>query len=273
MTRFAPRWLPPLRRHIFPLGVSATYRPGVRTVERALDLGIEYFFLLGFDWQMLTGLRAAIRSRRESIVIGTGAYNLFWTHQNLRRTLERRLRQLRTDYIDIFHFLGVTRPQHFTARVRDELQQLREDPRVRAVSISCHDHLFAGELIDGDELDAIMIRYNAANRGAENHVFPPAARANAGVVAYTATAWTSLLKPVARGPSDLAVPDAGSCYRFVLSHPAVHVCLTAPRSASELESNVAALERGPLDADELAHMMRFGDMVRQYWTSRGTRRL
>jgi aryl-alcohol dehydrogenase-like predicted oxidoreductase len=193
-------------------------------------------------------------------VIATGAYNLIWTHQNLKRTLGRRLRQLRTEYIDVFQFLGVTRRQYFTERVREELAEVREDPRVRAVGISCHDPEFAAALIRDGVLDAVMIRYNAANRAAETQVFPAAAATGARVVGYTATSWTQLLK---RPPGwDRRVPTAGACYRFVLSNPAVDVCLTAPRSLAEFRENLVEVRRGPLDEEELAEMRRFGDAVR-----------
>ena len=46
-----------------------------------------------------------------------GAYNFLVGHLNLRKTLEKRLRQLGTDCIDIFQFQGVTKPKHMTDHV------------------------------------------------------------------------------------------------------------------------------------------------------------
>jgi aryl-alcohol dehydrogenase-like predicted oxidoreductase len=55
------------------------------------------------------------------------------------------------------------------------------------------------------------------------------------------------------------------CYRFVLSNPNVHVCLTAPRNVRQLEANLAAVRKGPLAEDEMQFMRDFGDAVyRQY---------
>ena len=161
-------------------------------------------------------------------MLATGAYNYIWGHQNLRRTLEKRLRQIRTDYIDVFHFLGVTRRAHFTPQVREELQAVRESGLVRAVSISTHDRKFAVELAREGVLDAMMIRYNAAHRGAETEIFPHLPESNPAVVGFTATRWTRLLRPPRGYPNEARVPTAGMCYRFVLSNPAVHVCLMAP---------------------------------------------
>ncbi len=254
-----------LPNRVLRLGLSASYRPGQAAVRRAIDLGVGCFFLYGFDSQMVRVLRALPASERERLVLATGAYNLVWTRQNFRRTLEKRLRQLRTDYLDVFLYLGVMKPADLDERALDELNAIRQDPRVRAVGMSCHDRKFAAEMGLRGALDTLMIRYNAAHRGAETEVFPSLDPRRTGVISYTATRWTALLRktPNWKGP----VPDASLCYRFVLSHPSVDVCLTAPRNQRELEFNLRSLERGPLDEDELRFMREFGDAVhaRQQW--------
>jgi aryl-alcohol dehydrogenase-like predicted oxidoreductase len=244
------------------LGLSASYRPGRETVHKALDSGINYFFCYGFDTQMIRTLRELPRSDRERIVIATGAYNYIWSRQNLRRTLEKRLKQLRAGYIDVFHFLGVMKREQFAGSARDELLALREDARVRAVAISCHDRAYAGELAAEAALDALMIRYNAAHRGAERDIFPHLAAHQPGLISYTATRWTALLRRPRGWPAGGRIPTAGMCYRFVLSNPAVDVCLTAPANLEHFRENLAALRAGPLDEEEDALMRAFGDAVR-----------
>jgi aryl-alcohol dehydrogenase-like predicted oxidoreductase len=82
----------------------------------------------------------------------------------------------------------VTNPKQFTPRVRDELQAVRESGLVRAVSISTHDRKLAVELATEGVLDAMMIRYNAAHRGAETEIFPHLPESNPAVVSFTARA-------------------------------------------------------------------------------------
>ncbi|MBM3278157.1 MAG: aldo/keto reductase [Candidatus Handelsmanbacteria bacterium] len=241
------------------LGLSATYRPGQRTVHQALDQGLNFFFAYGIDGQMIRALREVFARRREQLVLATGAYNLLLGHPDLRRTLEKRLRQFCTDYIDVFLFLGVTRETHFPPRLREELYRLREEGKVRAVGMSCHDRRFAGRLAAEGSLDVLMIRYNAAHRGAEQEIFPHLAAHNPGVVSYTATRWRALLRRP-RGWEG-QVPTASQCYRFVLSNPHVHVCLSAPSNPAQLAENLEALRQGPLSAEEIEFMRRFGDAV------------
>jgi aryl-alcohol dehydrogenase-like predicted oxidoreductase len=246
---------------VFPLGLSATYRPGRETVFKALDEGVNLFFLFGFDSHMTRVLRGLSKEHRKEIVIATGAYNLLWGHPNLRRTLEKRLRQLKTDTIDLFLFLGVTKPKHFSDHVREEMARFREEGKVRAIGISTHDRKFAGELCAGGALDVIMMRYNAAHRGAEEDIFPRLGSHDPGVVSYTATRWSYLLRRPKSWPRDGRIPTAGECYRFVLSNPNVDVCLTAPRNRKELNENLAAIRQGPLGEEDMGFMRKFGDAV------------
>jgi aryl-alcohol dehydrogenase-like predicted oxidoreductase len=243
------------------IGLSATYRPGRATVHKALDEGLNYFFFFGIDSHMTRVLREVVPARRGEYVLATGAYNYIFAHQNLRRALEKRLRQTRADYIDVFHFLGVTNRKQFTPRIREELQAVRESGLVRAVSISTHDRKLAVELVREGVLDAMMIRYNAAHRGAEAEIFPHLPESNPAVVSFTATRWRYLLRRPRGYPKDGRIPTAGMCYRFVLSNPAVHICLMAPSNVRQFESNLAEIRRGPLAQDEMRFMLDFGDVV------------
>jgi len=246
---------------VFRLGLSATYRPGEQAIRQALDEGVNYLFFFGIDTQMKAVLRDAIGRERGRYVLATGAYNYIWGHQNLRRTLEKRLLQLGTDTIDVFHFLGVVREKDLTPRVREELEELRHDPRVGAVSISTHDRPLAGKLAAAGALDALMVRYSAAHRGAEVDVFPHLEAHRPGLVSFTATRWRRLLYRPWGWPKDKPVPTAGDCYRFVLSNPHVDVCMTAPSNGRQFRENLAAVRRGPLTPDEAAWMREFGDAV------------
>src|SRR5258708_1254061 len=194
------------------IGLSATYRPGRETVFKALDEGLNYFLFFGFDNHMTSVLRETVPARRDQYVLATGAYNYIWRHQNLRRTLDKRLRQIRTDYIDVFHFLGVTRRAHFTPQVREELQAVRESGLVRAVSISTHDRKFAVELAREGVLDGMMIPYNAAPRKGGGGDFS----ASAGVKPGRSRLHGNALDPAAPAAARISEWGARPYRRYVL---------------------------------------------------------
>ncbi len=245
------------------LGLSASYFPGKKTIYKAVDMGLNFFFGFGIDLQMTRVMRDVLHRDRSQFVLATGAYNLIWGYPDLRRTLEKRLRQFGTDYIDIFMFLGVMKEKEFPIQAREDLYKLREEGKIGFVGMSCHDRKFAGQLAAEGALDTLMIRYNAAHRGAEKDIFPHLQQHNPGIISYTATRWTYLLRRPRLWPKSEKLPSAGDCYRFVLSNQNVHVCLTAPRNLRQLEENVKELQAGPLVEDEREFMCSFGDAVYQ----------
>ncbi len=246
------------------VGLSATYRPGRDTICRAIDGGINYFFCFGVDTHMTRTLRDEMHGRREKFIVATGAYNLLLGHPNIERTLEKRLRQLRTDYIDVFMYLGVTKDRQFPPELIEKFHRLKDGGKVRFIGLSTHARKFAGRLAAEGLADVLMVRYNAAHRGAEEDIFPFLQPHDPGVTSFTATRWRYLIRrpSKAKWPADGPVPTPGQCYRFVLSNPAVHVCLMAPTNIRQFEENMKEiLSGGPLDPDEMDFMRRFGDAV------------
>jgi aryl-alcohol dehydrogenase-like predicted oxidoreductase len=250
-----------------PLGLSASYFPGKKAIHLAADEGVNFFFAFGVDFQMIHALRELLPSRRDKIVLVTGAYNYVWAAQSIRKTFEKRLRQFKTDFIDIFLFLGVLKPAEFSLRTHEELLKLKDEGKVKAIGLSCHNREFLGKLAANGDVNTLMLRYNAAHRGAERDIFPFLTVHNPGVISYTATRWTYLLRRPKSLPKDTRIPTAAECYRFVLSNPNVHVVLTAPKNERELRENLEAIRSGPLDEDDMTFMCQFGDAVhnQQKW--------
>lgn len=58
--------------------------------------------------------------------------------------------------------------------------------------------------------------------------------------------------------------SAADCYRFVLSHPAVDVCLCGPKNIDQMRTALSALEGGPMSSEEMARARRIGDHVRRH---------
>ncbi len=244
------------------LGLSATYRPGKAIVHKALDAGVNLLFCYGFDSHLTKTVRELPASRRDGLFIITGGYNLLINRRpNLQKVLDKRLKQLGTDRLDAFMFLGVSKPKHLSPWTMDALHELKQTDKVRHVGISCHDRKFVGQLAADGVLDVLMIRYNAAHRGGETEIFPHLATHDPGVVGYTATRWRDLLRRPRGWPKDGRIPSASMCYRFVLSNPHIHVCLTAPSNDKHLTENLRALEQGPLSEEDLQFMREFGDVV------------
>jgi aryl-alcohol dehydrogenase-like predicted oxidoreductase len=247
-------------REVGRIGLGASYGIGARDVERAFERGVDYFYWgsrrrRGFG----EGIRNLARRHRERMTVVVQTYAR--ARLAMAPSLEVALRRLKLEYADVLLLGWWDSPP--PERILDGALALREAGKVRHIMVSCHHRPTFATLIADPVIDAIMVRYNAAHRGAETEVFPHLAQRDdpPGVVAYTATRWGALLDR-RMVPDGEALPRASDCYRFALSSPHVDMCLAGPADAAQLDEALAALERGPMSDDELAWMRRVGDGVR-----------
>lgn len=255
---FLHREVPALGRRIHRLGLATSYGLDPAGVRAALDLGLQYVFWTPRQTKVGPALREALKQDRERYVIATGPTFGYFA-SSLKSAAEDALRQLDTDYLDVFQVFWLGKTSAWTEGVQAELLRLREEGKVRAIGVSIHDRERAGLLARESALDLLMVRYNAAHPGAERDIFPHLAVRNPALVAYTATRWNKLLKRP-RGWTG-RVPTAADCYRFCLSSPHVDLTLTGPKDLAQLKENLAGLEKGPMEGEEMAWMREFGKVV------------
>jgi aryl-alcohol dehydrogenase-like predicted oxidoreductase len=239
------------------LGVASSYGVPAASVEKAFERGVNYLY---WGSRRTAEFRNALRHlapRRDRYVLVVQSYSRF--ANLLRWSFERALREIPTDYADVL-LLGLWN-KPIPLRVMDAARSLRDRGLVRHLAVSAHHRPVVPVFASGGDFDVLHFRYNAVHRGAERDIFPELPPAGGpGLVAYTATNWGGLLNPK-RIPAGERVPTAADCYRFVLSRPEVDVCLTGPANAAELDDALQALDRGPMDAIELAWMRRVGDAL------------
>lgn len=249
---------------VSPLGLGGGYGIDADGVERAFhELGINYFFVTPRFTPVVEGLRRLIEAgHRDELVLAMGA-NLP-TGWGVESGWAKDVKELGVEYIDVFHLFWVQARFYVTGKTWPAMRKLKEDGKVRALAISCHDRPMARALADELDLDALMIRYNAAHRGAEKEIFATLPERRPGVIAYTATRWGKLLEPA----SGLGPMTPAECYRFALSSPSVDVCLVGAKSYDELAADAKGALEGPLPDERMEEVRRFGDAVRSTLSSR-----
>jgi len=256
---FTHRTLGALKRPVHRLGLAMNYGLDPRGFDVAVERGVNYFFYTQMRTRaLLPSLKRTLASRREDYVVATGPSAGYFAG-GIRKAAEKRLRDLGTDYLDVFQLFWVGVGSFWNHSTADTLLKLKDEGKVKTIGISIHDRTRAGELAVGAPIDLFMVRYNAAHPGAERDIFPHLAARRPSIVAYTATSWRKLLKKP-RGWTGEAM-TAGDCYRFCLSNRHVDVTLTGPADAAQLQANLDALERGPLTPEEAEWIRAFGAKV------------
>ena len=240
------------------LGLGASYGIPASALEAAFDVGCNYYYWGALrSGQMSKAIKnIAARGLRDELVVVIQDFRR--SSGGMEKSLIRGLKALGLDHADVLLLGWYNRPPQ--PRVLETAIRLREKGAFRYLGISGHQRsLFP--ILAGDSLYGLYhLRYNAANRGADQDVFPHLPEIRPGVVAFTATRRMSLVRSH-KIPAHEKRPTAGDCYRFVLTNPHVDVVITAPFQATQLQENLTEVGKGPMSETELAWMRRIGDYV------------
>jgi predicted aldo/keto reductase-like oxidoreductase len=245
------------------LGLGSSFGLQAADIEHAFARGLDYFYFGSARRPAFgRGVKALCKQgQRERMVLVVQSYTR--AAGLMRRSLESGLRTLGADSADFLLLGWWNEPP--PERIMDAARALRDAGLCKHIMISCHNRLAFVRHAQTPGIDAIMVRYNAAHPGAELEVFPQLAALASppAVIAYTATRWGDLINP-ALMPVGEDTPRPSDCYRFALSHPAVHVCLAGPADRAQLDEALSTLERGPLSPEEDAWMRRVGIAVKRH---------
>ena len=262
--------LPHLGKRVLRLGVAGNYGLQTADIHHAAERRVGFWLWTPRFKAVTPALREILARDREGHVVAT--LNMVFTGGMIRRGVEKALRELGTDYLDVCLLGWLGRTSLLTSGIQDTLRALHDEGKIRLAGTSIHDRPRAGRLARDSMLDAFMLRYNAKHPGAEQDVFPHLDARKPLVISYTATSWGQLLRPT-RGiemppwpgpsrPGPVPPLTAGLCYRFCLTGPHVHVALTGPKDRTQLDANLDALEAGPLSPDEDAWVREYGRQVK-----------
>ncbi len=243
------------------IGISSSFGASADVYHAALDRGCNYFtwgtFFRGRSSTFKTFMQQATAAgKRDEIVLGLLSYSHTTFLGDL--FLKSALNQLGIDYIDglILGYFSKRPPQ----RIIDWALRLKEQGVVRAIGITTHNRGIVAQLAAEGVIDYFHIRYNAVHREAEQDIFPTLTPPSPGIVSFTATTWGKLLNPK-KMPAGVQAPSAGDCYRFALARKEIDVCMMGVRDQAMLQENFLALEKGPMNQEELANMKAIGDHI------------
>ena len=251
------------------LGLATRGDTGLRPedVVHAIDQGINFLNWCGTP-DALSQTIANLGSGRSAVVVCIQFEAR--TAEEARIELDGILRELNTDYVDVLTLYYVEAAQEWE-QIRAPGGSLefcaaaRRDGRVRMIGMTSHQRRLAAEMARSGLLDLLMIRYNAAHRGAETDVFPVTASLGLPTVVYTCLRWGALLGSTPDDPPGFDVPRAPAWYRFALQSPTVTVALMAPANRAELDEDLSLLEApGPLSAEQYERLAAHGRRVRQH---------
>ncbi len=236
----------------------------IHLLHRAFDLGINYFDTArGYcneDSQRAVG--EALEDRRDKVVISTKNPCFGKNEKEWWINLENSLKRLRTDYLDIYNFHGISwkiYKENIERRIGAWMRKAYDQGLVRHICCSMHDRNDAlVKMVDTGMFESITLQYNLIDRSLEKGM-AHAREKGVGIVVMGPVGGGRLAEPsevmqdVAGG--SVRIPELA--LRFVLSNPNVNVALSGMSTIEQLEENVKIADAGDtLPEDYMAEIKR-----------------
>jgi uncharacterized protein len=199
--------------------LSKTDEESIALTHRALDLGINFLdnadcYLDGRAEELMG---KAIEGRRQKIVLMTKVDPR--DAKASREILERSLRRLRTDYLDIWQFHALDSLADLDkvlgpGGAMETAEKAKKEGKIRFVGMTGHSFETQLEMTKRYPLDTYMMTLNCVDphfRSFRKNVVDEAVKKNAGIIAFKTMAFGSLLS--------MNVAKADEALRWVWSQP------------------------------------------------------
>jgi aryl-alcohol dehydrogenase-like predicted oxidoreductase len=198
-----------------------------------------------------------------------------WSKNSILESIERSLRRLKTDKIDIVQLHSCSESELRKGEAIDALQTARDRGYIRYVGYSGDTHA-ARFAVESGAFDTLQTSINIADQESIDLTLPLAREKQMGVIAkrpIANAAWKTGHRPIdsyhheyferlrklnyefLRGDLEKSISIA---LRFTLSVPGVHTAIVGTKNPERWRKNAKLLEAGPLDKATF-------DTIRERW--------
>lgn len=275
-------------------GTGQTSDDSIALIREAIDLGVNFFDTArGYGTEKVLG-QAIGSVPRDSVIVSSKHHANGVSANRIVKEIDASLRDLKTDYIDIYHLHGVHPDvyDHALNELAPALLRAREQGKIRFLGItetSPNDHAqtMLHRAVDDDCWDVMMLGFNMMHQVARTQVFPRTIERGIGTLIMFAVRnlfsvpglLERTLKELAaegRVPETLAeAPDPlgflvreggadsviDAAYRFARHEPGADVVLFGTGNPAHLKANIASLLKPPLPESDTARLAElFGEL-------------
>jgi len=214
-----------------------------KILNRALDLGINFFDTARRYGDSEEKIGEAISHRRDEFYISTKSPAL--TAQDMERDIERSLKNLRIDYIDLYLCHNLRYPDAYdkvmsSGGAIEVLKKAKREGVIGHIGFSCHRfHETMERGIRSGEFEVIMLSYNILNDElVDEKILPLAKEMDVGVIAMKPLAGGVLATPPPELKVKAKIPiTTEQALRFVLANNAVSIAIPGMMNIREVEEN------------------------------------
>ncbi len=205
-----------------------TEEEAIGVVRRCHELGINYYDTARGYTVSEERIGKALKDVREEVILATKSGRR--TGEEMEEELETSLRNLRTDWIDVYQLHNVSSMDAWE-RIKapggalEALYKAQEEGRIRHLGITSHDPAVLADIVKEDIFETIMIPYNYLTLKPEEELLPLCHEMNVGTI---------IMKPFGGG----AFSNANTALKFVLSREHVDIAIPGMMTVDEVEENL-----------------------------------
>jgi len=173
-----------LKVTVVGMGVMNCSDPAV--VLRAFDLGINFYdtadcYMWGKNEEMVG---KAFQGKRDKVLIQTKVHEN--EEKKMRASVERSLRRLKTDYVDVLVWHGHSHPEEVSdTKLYEFMTKMKKEGKARFTGFSAHSRMAAllREAAKLDHHDVALVSYNFTHSKEMKEAVALAAKSGIGIVA------------------------------------------------------------------------------------------
>jgi len=260
----------------------------IAVIKHALKSGINFIDTAEvYNTEKIVG-KAIKDSNREALVISTKKST--WGKvepKKVEKSLENSLKNLGTDYIDIYHLHGVILQDYdyLYSEIVPTLLELRDQGKIRYIGITERfnpdpNHSMLERALKDDVWDVMMVGFNILNQSARERVLVQAIEKNIGILIMFAVRLAlsrpqrfkecidELIEKKQLDPNEIdrsdplgfvthiggAVNLVDAAYRFCRYEPGTHVILSGTGNLDHMKANLESILRPSLPENDLTKL-------------------
>ncbi len=255
---------------LWEIGVADAVDPSQvdRVLNLALDHGINFLDTAACYGVSEARIGRAVAHRRQEFILATKAGHRVedddppeWSAALITHSIERSLRRLRTDVLDLVQLHSCDVEVLERGEVIQALQDARQAGKVRFIGYS-GDNEAARWAVESGYFDTLQTSFNLVDQRARTQLFPRVVEQDMGLIVKRPIAngaWGASRSPLPYADEyfrryrimaqDGPIPGAPEdrialALGFVLSHPEVHTAIVGTRNPEHLLSNIRQVEQG-----------------------------
>ena len=199
----------------------------IEVVRRCYELGMNYYDTARNYTVSEERIGKALEDVRDKVYIATKSGRR--TAEEVEKELKISLKNLRTDYIDVYQLHNITYQEQWE-QVRapggamEALINAKEEGKIKHISVTSHSPDLSIELVKSGLFETLLIPYNYLTPKPAEVLLPLCKELNVGTI---------IMKPFGGG----AFSNANTALKYVYSNPDVDLVIPGVMSIAEVEEN------------------------------------